>query len=54
MSDVNVDLNPNFQRIHVWTLERKQQYIEFRLRGGGSGNILYWNYPKWQKISVIM
>ena len=40
-----IDLNPDFQRAHVWTLEQKTAYIEFCLRGGRSTNPLLFNCP---------
>ena len=38
-----VDLNPDFQRCHVWTREQQSKYIEFILRGGQSASVLYFN-----------
>lgn len=40
-------LNPDFQRGHVWTERQQIAYIEFLLRGGKSGRILYFNCPSW-------
>lgn len=39
----NKDLNPDFQRGHVWTKSKRQAYIEFCLRGGDSASNIYWN-----------
>lgn len=44
-----LDMNPDFQRGHVWTEEQQIKYIEFMLRGGVSGNLIYWNNPSWHK-----
>jgi hypothetical protein len=42
-----LDLNPEFQRGHVWTEEQQIAYVEFKLRGGlGSDRILF-NCPGW-------
>jgi hypothetical protein len=42
-----LDLNPKFQRGHVWTEEQQIAYVEFKLRGGlGSDRILF-NCPGW-------
>lgn len=32
--EMNLQLNPNFQRGHVWTEEQQIAWIEFFLRGG--------------------
>jgi hypothetical protein len=42
-----VELDPDFQRGHVWTPEQQSRYIEFRLRGGQSGKDILWNSPTW-------
>ena len=43
----NIQLNPDFQRGHVWTEEQQTAYIEFRLRGGTTGKLIYLNCPGW-------
>lgn len=45
--DLGIELNPDFQRGHVWTEEQQIAYIEFLLRGGESGRIIYFNCPSW-------
>lgn len=42
-----LDLEPDFQREHVWTVTQQRAYIEYILRGGRSGRILYFNCPGW-------
>ncbi len=42
-----IDLNPDFQRGHVWTMEQKERYVEFILRGGLSSRDIYFNYAGW-------
>ena len=42
-----LQLNPDFQRGHVWTEAQQRAYIEFLLRGGNSGRDLYFNCPSW-------
>ena len=44
-----LELNPDFQRGHVWTREQEIAYIEFLLRGGRTGRDLYFNKPSWEK-----
>lgn len=43
-----LQLNPDFQRGHVWTEEQQIAWLEFFLRGGRTGRILYFNCPWWQ------
>lgn len=43
----NHDLDPEFQRAHVWNEEKQQRYVEFILRGGRSATAIYWNCPDW-------
>lgn len=42
------DMNPDFQRGHVWDVEKQRNYVEFVLRGGQSSREIYWNCPGWQ------
>lgn len=42
-----LQLNPDFQRGHVWTEEQQIAWIEFFLKGGKTGRVLYFNYPSW-------
>jgi hypothetical protein len=42
-----LDLDPDFQRAHVWTPEQQVSYVEFILQGGESSRLLYWNHPNW-------
>ena len=42
-----LELDPDFQRAHVWTQDQQIKYVEFRLRGGSSGRDLYFNHPGW-------
>jgi hypothetical protein len=41
------DLDPDFQRGHVWTKEKQQAYVEFILKGGKSSRAIYFNHPGW-------
>lgn len=43
--EYGLDLNPDFQRGHVWTEEQQIAYIEYLLRGGTSGKDMYFNSP---------
>ena len=46
-SELNLQLNPDFQRGHVWTRDQQIAYIEYLLRGGTSGREIYFNMPGW-------
>jgi len=47
----NMDVNPKFQRGHVWTEQQKVRYIEFILQGGKTGRDIYVNCPNWNSSS---
>lgn len=47
IEDGGLILNPDFQRGHIWNEKQQIAYIEFLLRGGKSGRILYFNCPDW-------
>ena len=42
-----MQLNPIFQRGHVWTEQQQMAWLEYHLRGGKSGNTIYLNDPYW-------
>ena len=42
-----LDINPDFQRAHVWTQPQQRAWLEFFLRGGKTGRIFYFNKPSW-------
>ena len=43
------DMDPDFQRGHVWTEEQQSRYVEFILKGGKSSRVIYWNCPGWMR-----
>lgn len=43
----DLNLDPDFQRAHVWTKEQQIAYIEYALRGGASGKDIYFNHSGW-------
>jgi len=43
-----LQMDPDFQRAHVWTVEQQQKYLEFFFRGGKSARVIYINHPGWQ------
>jgi hypothetical protein len=44
-----LDLDPDFQRAHVWTPEQQTKYVEYILQGGTSGKELYFNCKDWMR-----
>lgn len=47
IAECGLQLNPDFQRGHVWTEKQQIAYIEFLLQGGRSGKAIYFNCPNW-------
>ena len=45
-----LQLNPEFQRGHVWTEEQQIAWLEYHLKGGKSGNTIYLNDPFWHSV----
>jgi uncharacterized protein with ParB-like and HNH nuclease domain len=46
-SEVGLNLNPDYQRAHVWSKNQQIAFVEFQLRGGVGSNILRYNCPGW-------
>lgn len=44
-----LNLNPDFQREHVWTIAQQIRYVEYILQGGMSGRDIYFNCTGWMK-----
>lgn len=44
-----LELDPDFQRAHVWTQEKQESYVEFILRGGHSSKLIQFNCSSWMK-----
>ncbi|MES2170545.1 MAG: DUF262 domain-containing protein [Actinomycetota bacterium] len=47
VDDEHLDLSPDFQRGHVWTMEQRSAYVEYILRGGEGGKLLSFNRSGW-------
>lgn len=45
--ELGLDMNPDFQRAHVWTERQQRYFIEYFLRGGKTGRVLYFNHEGW-------
>lgn len=44
---LGLNLDPDFQRGHVWTEQKQIEYVEYCLRGGESSRNLIFNHPNW-------
>ena len=44
LDEYSTDVDPDFQRGHVWTRAQQSAYIEFRLSGGMTGREIHLNY----------
>lgn len=44
----HLDMNPDFQRAHVWRQTQRTRYVEFVLSGGKASRDIYFNCPGWQ------
>ena len=42
-----LDLDPDFQRAHVWNQTQQERYVEYIMRGGYAGKEIYWNSTTW-------
>jgi|SRR5579859_2125544 len=49
IDDYGLNLDPDFQRAHVWTKDQQRAYIEHCLMGGEVGRNLTFNATHWNK-----
>lgn len=47
--DGGLELNPDFQRGHVWNEEQQIAFVEFLLKGGITARVIYFNSPAWSR-----
>lgn len=47
-----LDIDPDFQRGHVWSEEQQRRYVEFVLQGGRTGREIQTNHPGWHSGSM--
>ena len=45
--EMGLQLNPDFQRGHVWSEDQQVKFVEFILQGGKTGRDIYFNHPDW-------
>lgn len=48
-SECGLDIDPPFQRAHVWTKDQQVAFVEFMLRGGKASNQLRFNCVGWMR-----
>lgn len=53
IEEQGLQLNPDFQRGHVWTESQQIAYLEFVLRGGKTGKVIYLNNPQWNTSDIV-
>lgn len=51
--DVGVELDPDFQRGHVWSRDQQIAYVEHCLRGGRTSNLIHWNCHDWHECTGL-
>jgi len=44
---MGLNIDPDFQRGHVWTESQQILWLQHHLRGGKSGRYIYFNHPGW-------
>jgi hypothetical protein len=42
-----LNLDPDYQRLHVWTEAQQVAYVEYILQGGEVGRNITWNADAW-------
>lgn len=47
--ELGLNMDPDFQRGHVWTEKQQRHWLEFFFRGGQGGRELYFNHPGWMR-----
>lgn len=47
ISEYNLNLNPDFQRGHVWSEDKRIAYVEYVLKGGKHSRHIIFNHPGW-------
>lgn len=48
IEELGLDIDPDFQRGHVWTEKQAVLWLQHHLRGGKSGRVIYFNHPGWR------
>jgi hypothetical protein len=48
-AEQGLNLDPDFQRPHVWTESQQVRFVEHMLAGGTSPRHIYFNAPRWRE-----
>ncbi len=48
-ADYGLNLDPDFQRGHVWTMPQRTAFMEYMLHGGEGGMVLCFNHCNWER-----
>lgn len=51
--DYGLNLDPDFQRGHVWAMEQRIAFMEYMLRGGEGGKVLAFNHANWNGVPKL-
>jgi hypothetical protein len=51
VKDYGLNLDPDFQRGHVWNMTQRIAFMEYMLQGGEGGRVLSFNHPNWQGVT---
>lgn len=51
--EYRLNLDPDFQRAHVWTDDQQIKYIEYVLQGGEVGRVITFNAPNWNNKGTV-
>ena len=49
VSEYGLNLDPDFQRGHVWSDRQRERYLEHELSGGVGSNLIRLNHPQWRR-----
>lgn len=52
IQDYGLDMDPDFQRAHVWDEVKQIRFVEYVLQGGRSGLDIYFNHPGWMSFKI--
>ena len=44
-----IELEPDFQRGHVWSKEQREKFVEYRICGGRYGREIWFNHADWNQ-----
>lgn len=47
IKEYNLNLDPDFQRGHVWSEDKRIAYVEYALKGGKHNRYIIFNHPGW-------